>query len=665
MWPSVPAYRNFAKISCPSGTSCALPHCIFGHEVAKSPDRSLSPPPVATVHGPETVGQHSQLGENVNQLATRAAPALRQPGPNASVNSSASKAKVLPTGKEPESAQTPASKPSTGPAVSTALPPSASRPISPPPSKTTTAKPIVNSDAPVPLMPRKLKKEPSTYARRIVLLKALHTHMKPQNDRLLKASKAEIKALHLSPNQLNKLAVDEEEKIAISNPSVYENILKQRLVKLKGMTPEEWVKERRAAMALEKGEPPKKPPLKRVDTGLSPEEEITFLRTLTCDQKGLDQHGYVTHLPSDAEVNETRLALNSAAGWEVCDRCKTRFQVFPDRNEEGALTTGGQCNYHWGRIIYPKKSNDATDVKRLSCCSAEVGSPGCSTHETHVFNVKDTKRLALIMPFIETPANDKVPKSSAVSFDCEMGYTTNGLELLRLTVISWPQHKPLIDVLVRPLGQILDFNTRFSGITRDQFIYAKEYDPANPKPVRKDLRIVESPYAARDLFLSHVSPETPVVGHALENDLNTIRLIHPVIIDTVLLYPTRQGLPFRFGLRKLAKEHLGEEIQQAGAAGHDSYEDARTTGELVRFKIKEQWKLKKVDGFEIRDGGLHPPMPPGAPPAQASNVPLVIPTADMTGSMGTKTATKRKLEDEESEDTIEEPPSKKLETESS
>ncbi|EMD58904.1 hypothetical protein COCSADRAFT_261563 [Bipolaris sorokiniana ND90Pr] len=657
MWPSVPAYRSFAKISCPSGASCALPHCIFGHDAASSPDRSPSPSPVVTVYGPQTVAKHSQLNEN----APGAAPAPRQLGPSASVNPTMSKSKVPPTNKEPEPAQTLVSRLPAKATAPTELPPSATRTISPPPSKATAAKSIVNSDAPVALMPRKLKKEPSTYARRITLLKALHTHMKPQNDRLLKATKPEIKALHLSPNQLNKLAVDEEEKIAITNPSVYENILKQRLVKLKGMTPEEWVKERRAAIALENGEPPKKAPLKRVDTGLNSEEEIAFLRTLKCEQKGLDAYGYVTQLPSDAEVNETRLALESAAGWEECDRCKTRFQVFPDRNEQGALTTGGECKYHWGRIIYPKKSNDATEVKRLSCCSAEVGSPGCSTHETHVFNVKDTKRLSLVMPFIQTPANNKVPKTSAVCFDCEMGYTTNGLELLRLTVISWPQHKPLIDVLVRPLGQILDFNTRFSGITRDQFVNAKEYDPANPQPVRKDLRIIDSPYAARDLFLSHVSPDTPIVGHALENDLNTIRLIHPFIIDTVLLYPTRQGLPFRFGLRKLAKEYLGEEIQQAGAAGHDSYEDARTTGELVRHKIKVEWKLKKVDGFEIRDGGVHPPMPPGAPPSQAPNMRPTIPTADMTGLMGAKPATKRKLEDEGEEGSGEEPPLKKVE----
>lgn len=486
--------------------------------------------------------------------------------------------------------------------------------------------------------------------------------MKVQNDRLLKAIKPEIKALHLNSNQLNKLAVDEEERIALSNPSVYENILKQRLVKLKSFTPEDWVKERRAAIAMQNGESSKKPPPKRVDTGLNSDDEITFLRTLKCDQSKLDAFGYVTKLPEPSELNETSLALEAAAGWEECDRCKTRFQVFPDRNEQGELTSGGKCRYHWGRIQYPKKSRDATDSKKMSCCNAEVGSEGCSTNDTHVYNVKNPKRLSLIMPFIETPENDKVPVSSAVAFDCEMGYTTNGLEMLRLTVISWPQHKPLVDVLVRPLGQILDFNTRFSGITREQFVNAKPYDPANPKPVRKDLRIVESPYEARNLFLSYVSPSTPVVGHALENDLNTIRLIHPLIVDTVLLYPTRQGLPFRFGLRKLASDHLQEDIQQAGAAGHDSYEDARTTGELVRLKVKEQWKKKKSDGFEIRDGGVHPPMPPGGPPAPALNA-TPVPTADM-GSAGKKPAAKRKLEDG-GEGVAEEPPAKKVDMEGS
>lgn len=500
-------------------------------------------------------------------------------------------------------------------------------------------------------MPRKLVKEPALFTRRLALLKMLHGFMKPINDKIAKAVKPEIKALHLDMNQLNKLAVDEEERIATANPGVYENVLKLRLLKVKKMTPEEWVKERFEALAKEKGLPPKKPPPKKVDTGLTPKEEVTFLSTLICPQDGLDKYGYVTALPTATELDEARSAQVSADFWEVCDRCSTRFQVFPERREEdGALTTGGQCTHHWGRKVYPKRSKNAgLEPTTYSCCHEPVGSPGCTTSETHVYKISDPKRLSLVMPFIETPENNAAPSDMAICFDCEMGYTTHGLELMRLTAIAWPSHKPLVDVLVRPIGHLLDVNTRFSGITVEQFLNAKPYDPADPKPRRNDIRIVESPYAARDLFFAHVSTSTPVLGHALENDLNTLRIIHPNIIDTVLLFPHKRGLPLRHGLRALAKEKLDIDIQQAGAAGHDSYEDAKTTGELIRFKVAEKWKQLKHDGWEFRDGGVFPPMPHGTPPPQALVAPVMMPPAPMTALEGNQ-AEKRKLADDEDVD---------------
>jgi RNA exonuclease 1 len=536
----------------------------------------------------------------------------------------------------------------------------------PAPPKPAVEKAARQPDALVSLMPRKLIKDPSTFTKRLTLLKALHSYMKPLNDKIAKAVKPEIKALHLSPNELNKLAVDEEEVIAKNNSSVYENVLKQRLVRLKGMTPEEWVKGRIAALAKERGDPPKKAPPKKVDTGLTPKEEICVLSNLVCSQDGLDKHGYVTKLPTQAELDEAEAIQKAAGSWEMCDRCSTRFQVFPERREEdGALTTGGQCTHHWGKRIFPKKSkNSLPEPARFSCCNEPMGSPGCTTHETHVYKISDVKRLSLVMPFIETPVNDNAPPDSAVCFDCEMGYTTHGLELLRLTVISWPNHKPLVDVLVRPLGHLLDINTRFSGVTAEQFVNAKPYDPLNPKPVRTDIRIVDSPYAARDLFLKHVTTTTPVLGHALENDLNTIRIVHPTIIDTILLYPHQRGLPLRHGLRFLAKEKLDIDIQQGGAAGHDSFEDARTTGELVRFRVSEKWKAMKDDGWEIRDGGVFPPMPPEAPPPTKSShaappAPSMVPTPTTSGLEG-KPAEKRKLDNgEEGMDGSQEPPVKK------
>ncbi|RMZ70712.1 hypothetical protein GMOD_00000843 [Pyrenophora seminiperda CCB06] len=664
MWPSIPAYRSFANIACPSEATCELPNCIFSHDASRQTTTRRSPVPITTTYDREPNAKRLKLEGHGKECVAQAAPAPAKAKPSSFVDLTKPKDEATTADKDTPPSKTAPSKIHARNDTPPTLPSSATRPVSPPPVAAT-AKPVVNPDTPVALMPRKLNKEPANLTKRVTLLKALHGYMKPQNDKLLKAVKPEIKALYLTPNQLNKLAVDEEEKMATSNPSVYENILKQRLVKLKTMTPEVWVAERREAMAKQSGEPAKKP-AKKVDTGLTPKEEVMLLSVLKCPQDGLDAHGYVTKLPAAADLNETHLALEAAAGWEQCDRCNTRFQVFPERREEdGLFTTGGECKYHWGKRIFPKKSRCAAvpEPTRLTCCNAEVGSTGCTTHETHVYNVKNSKRLSLIMPFIQTPENGTVAENTAVCFDCEMGYTTNGLEMLRLTVISWPQHKPLVDVLVRPLGHLLDVNTRFSGITLDQFINAKPYSAENAKPVRKDLRIVESPYAARDLFLAHVSPQTPVLGHALENDLNTIRLIHPHIIDTVLLFPTRQGLPFRHGLRKLAQVHLDEDIQQGGAAGHDSYEDARTTGELVRLKIKDKWKVMREEGWQIRDDGVHAPMPAEAPPPskQAPSAAPMVPEAKMAFLEGAP-AVKRKMSDDDNTDD-DELPVKKLEQE--
>lgn len=661
MWPGSPAYNVFSKSPCPAGERCAFANCFFSHVVPKAqvitsiPTRNDEVPE----HEPDTKRQ--KLNDGTKGPAAQVSPV--EPT-KIFVGSILSKVKIPAMNKDATGNDSAPSKPALASKATDSLPKSATRPVSPPPS-IAAAKSVSKPEAPVALMPRKLTKEPVPFARRLTLLKTLHTYMKPQNDKIARASKPEIKALHLSVDQLNKVAVDEEQKLALDNPSVYENLLKQRLVKLKAMTPEVWVKERQEALAKERGDAPKKPKLTKVDTGLTPKEEVKFLSMLTCPQDGLDNHGYVTKLPTEEELKEADLAQTSAAFWEMCDRCSSRFQVFPDRREEdGALTTGGLCRHHYGKRVFTKKAKGAApEPTRLGCCNETVGSPGCVTHETHVFKISDPKRLALVMPFIATPENDNAPPHTAVCFDCEMGYTTCGLELMRLTVVAWPTHKILIDVLVRPIGHILDVNTRFSGITAEQFLNAKPYDPEHPTPVRKDLRIVESPYEARALFLSHITRDTPVLGHALENDLNTIRLIHPTIIDTVLLFPTRNGLPFRHGLRTLAKWHLDQDIQTAGAAGHDSYEDARTTGELVRFKIKEKWKEMKGDGWMIKDEGFSPPMPPGTPPPSdamaAPAAPSMVPAVTTAVSNGNP-AVKRKIGIIEHSDDDEEPQAKKV-----
>ncbi|KAK7185278.1 hypothetical protein DPSP01_000923 [Paraphaeosphaeria sporulosa] len=651
MWPS--AFSIFKGQPCPSGTSCELPHCLFAHsqpiaptsstEITRREASSNSSPPAKRVRldgdaKAEVVANHV--------IDPPVFTGLRTCKP---VSKSASAPENQGAATTPGSAQSAVDVKSDH-----ALPRTATKPVSPPPTKTSTdAKPQPEQE--VSLFPRKLRNEPMPLAARLVRLKMLHDCMAPFNTKLLAAKSPSTKALHLSANQLRKLAVDEEAQIAIEHGLLYDNIIKRRIHAYKKMTQEEWVKSRREAVAKERGAVSKKEIPKKVETGMTLKEEVSFLSTLIAPQATLEAHGFITKKPTDDEVEDCRQTQAITDFWEVCDRCGTRFQAFPERREkDGALTTGGKCRYHWGRKSWPKRERGKDlEPAKYSCCNEAVGSEGCTESDTHVYKFTDVKRMSLVMPFIETPENDEVEPQTAVCFDCEMGYTTQGFEVLRLTVISWPSHRPLIDVLVRPLGLVLDLNTQWSGVTMDQFLNAKPYDPANPKPKRTDLRIVESPYAARKLFLDHVSPTTPILGHALENDLNVIRLIHPTIVDTVILYPTKSGLPYRHSLKTLAKQWLDINIQQGGASGHDSYEDARTTGELVRSTVGHRWNKLKDEGWTLREDGVYPPLPVGLPPPPAPAAPSMIPPPK-TISANDGTAAKRKLEIFEDDD-LEEP----------
>ena len=450
------------------------------------------------------------------------------------------------------------------------------------------------------LNPRMIANPPAPHTTRLRLITMIHEQMSRLNELVKKSDDTSKAALELSPQELIRTVLNEEEKAAKKNPSVYANVLKLRIVALKKMEMPAWKAERLKLIESEIGKEilPKSKDPKPLETGLSSTEEIAILPKLAAKQDGLAKHGYVTTQISEAQIQLARDGVESSNNWETCDRCHTRFQVFPSRRaEDGALTTGGSCTHHpsKARRPPPKDKADKSDRESLYlCCNEVVGrSAGCTTAPTHVFKVSEAKRLALILPFEETPENDGLgDKRTAVCFDCEMGYTTYGMELIRLTATSWSSGSVLLDTLVRPLGVVLDLNSRYSGVWPDDFTSALPSDTPLPSHTsdgeRSPLPIASSPAIPRSLLFNLISPTTPLIGHALENDLNATRIIHPCIIDTCLLFPHVRGLPMRHGLKHLMKKYLDKDIQiNDEGKGHDSAEDARSAGELVRVKIRE------------------------------------------------------------------------------
>ncbi|KAI5116896.1 hypothetical protein M0805_004164 [Coniferiporia weirii] len=159
--------------------------------------------------------------------------------------------------------------------------------------------------------------------------------------------------------------------------------------------------------------------------------------------------------------------------------------------------------------------------------------------------------------------------------DCEMCLTEDGKALTRLCVVAYATGEILLDELVKPPKPITDYLTQWSGITEEM------------------LRPVTTPLASARLALVSIltasrarTGRTPILlGHSLENDLRALRLAHPRIADTALLFHHPRGRPRKPGLAWLTQKWCGREIQHRPGGGHDPREDALACAELLRRKI--------------------------------------------------------------------------------
>lgn len=175
--------------------------------------------------------------------------------------------------------------------------------------------------------------------------------------------------------------------------------------------------------------------------------------------------------------------------------------------------------------------------------------------------------------WVETPQAKGPPpggKYPVLAIDCEMCLSEDGQELARVSIVDL-EAKVVFDELVTPPKPVTDHLTQFSGITPERLATATH-----------TLETVQEALVTGDDPL--ITPHTILLGHSLDCDLAALKIRHPLVIDTTVIFRHARGPPYKPGLKWLAQRWLGKTIQN-DSGGHDSEEDARTCVDLLKMKL--------------------------------------------------------------------------------
>lgn len=174
---------------------------------------------------------------------------------------------------------------------------------------------------------------------------------------------------------------------------------------------------------------------------------------------------------------------------------------------------------------------------------------------------------------------------------------TNESLCIRVSVIDYFTAEVLVDKLVFPDEPILNYNSRFSGVNHAQMTRAKSTGDC-----------FFGIAAAREALWKFIGPDTVVVAHSGQNDMNSLRWLHGNIVDTQLV----ESLP----VMKLEKEAREKEAREKEAREKEANEketreerDRQTTGKEEpggQAATKPGWKNTTQEEFKQQKGPQKP-----------------------------------------------------------
>ncbi|TVY41248.1 RNA exonuclease [Lachnellula occidentalis] len=287
------------------------------------------------------------------------------------------------------------------------------------------------------------------------------------------------------------------------------------------------------------------------------------------------------HSPTELEQNHFIVKPYDPldyANLRKCKRCRS----------EEMKANGGDCIFH------SFKKNKWNPNRPYKCCKTE--GKGCQTLPTHDFQLP--LRASQHIDYRKTPAPSAEPKFRAVVLDCEMAGIASGAgEVILLCATDYVTGAVLLNRYVNPSEKITQMRSSIHGISTSTLTNAILQGQA-----------LSGWEGARSELWKYIDDKTILVGHALQNDLDGLRIIHPRVVDSGILARNEVGIPYlQGGLSTLCSELLNVEIRKNKGGIHDCLEDVLATREVVLFctQNKEGFRIwgatKKAEQMRVNE----------------------------------------------------------------
>jgi len=237
-----------------------------------------------------------------------------------------------------------------------------------------------------------------------------------------------------------------------------------------------------------------------------------------------------------------------------------------------------KCRFH------PKP--DTADSEHCTICKGTLKtSTGCQRPSGNRHSFTETVFDASNRTYYTASAGNNLSENSVVVIDCEMVELAFGREAVsHLSAIDFFTGEVLIDshISIPKNERVTDWRTRYTGIDAEGMAEAESQG-----------RTLDGIEGARAELFKFISASSTIVGFAVHNDLEALRICHPNIVDFQLLFKMKAGGRRRVGLKASCLQLLQITVQNHGAngEGHDCLEDVWAARELVLCWIQRKGKV--------------------------------------------------------------------------